>query len=337
MSTFELRSTQSYATVRTIVPGTALALAIAIAAVALQRTLDVRLLNPMLVAIVVGVLIRLVMGSSLVSPAGLAFAARPILRAGIILLGLQVTLAELGSLGVGAFVAASITLAATYAAMVLVGRAMGLPAQLTKLIAAGTAVCGASAVVAVNSVIRAKEEDVGYAVASVTLFGTFAMIVLPLIAVASGIDPVVYGVWAGASIHEVAQVAAAAFQLGPEAGQAGTITKLIRVVLLAPLVIAIAFSLRRGVGADSPSVAFPWFVFGFIALVGINSAVELPEILRSIGALATTIFLSAGLAAMGLAMDLGQLKRSGIAPLFLGALGCLFILGFGYCAVILLL
>lgn len=277
MTTASRRKSQNPLTVSDIWPGLLIALSIAAGAVVLRQVSGHALLSPMLVSVVAGVLLRLVLGPNGLPRAGLAIASRPVLRAGIVLLGLQVTLAEIASLGGAAFAVAALSLVATYLTVVLAGHLLGVPRSLAQLIAAGTAVCGASAVVAANSVARGSDAEVGYAVASVTLFGTLAMLALPLLAGLLGLDPVAYGIWTGASIHEVAQVTAAAFQLGPEAGQVGTITKLIRVMLLAPLVMFMALMARGTVvaGSATDGVQFPWFVMGFIALAAVNGVIKI--------------------------------------------------------------
>src|SRR5690606_10160644 len=122
-----------------------------------------------------------------------------------------------------------------------IARLIGVEAPLAELIAVGTSVCGASAIVATNTVTRGSEEDAAYAIACITLFGTLAMLTLPLAARLLALEPASYGLWAGSTTHEVAQAIAAAFQGGDEAGQLGTIAKLGRVVMLAPLILALGF------------------------------------------------------------------------------------------------
>lgn len=320
-------------------PGLLTAFCIAIGAMSLRQTTGIALLSPMLVSVVVGVALRMMLKPGALPRAGLAIATRPVLRTGIVLLGFQVTLADIVSLGGGAFFVAALTLVATYIVVTIAGSLWGIARPLSQLIAAGTAVCGASAVVAANSVARGSDADVAYAVASVTLFGTLAMLALPLLAGPLGLDPVAYGIWTGAGVHEVAQVTAAAFQLGPDAGQVGTITKLIRVMLLAPLVLSMALMVRgAGVaGPLTPAVQFPWFVVGFVALAGVNGLIDLSESVLSIAGFVATLFMSVGLAAIGLAMNLRDLRSRGLVPLGLGAFGCVFVLSFALGAVNVLL
>src|SRR5690606_19143770 len=143
---------------------------------------------------------------------------------------------------------------------------LGVDRKLSELIAAGTSICGASAVIATNTVTKAPDEDVAYAVACVTIFGSIAMFTYPLLPGLLGLDPQAFGLWAGASIHEIAQVVAAAFQGGEQAGQFGTIAKLSRVMFLAPMVIGLGILSVRSAADDAAkgrsNVAIPWFVIG---------------------------------------------------------------------------
>ena len=316
-------------------PGLALAGSIAAGALVLRQLSGIAVLSPMILSVLAG----LAIGSLWRVPPrlvpGLALATRPVLRAGIVLLGFQITLGQIGALGPAAFAVSALTLLATFLAVRLAGRALGMAGPLTDLIAAGTAVCGASAVIAANPVARGSDEDVAYAVACVTIFGTLAMLAAPLLAGPLGLAGASYGIWTGASIHEVAQVTAAAFQLGDAAGQAGTVAKLIRVMLLAPLVLGMALALR-GRAQGGVSVPVPWFVFGFVTAMLINSATPLPDALREGLALLAGLLLATGLAAMGLMTDPRRLWARGARPLLLGAFGWVFAAGFAWAAVIFL-
>ncbi|WP_051776536.1 YeiH family protein [Pseudorhizobium pelagicum] len=303
---------------------------IAVAALGFRTLTEWLWLSPLILSIVIGMVIGNVVKLPAAAAPGIAFAMRRLLRLGIILLGLQVTLGQILSLGFGGLVAVTATLVATFLAIRFVGRAMGVDPALTDLIAAGTSVCGASAVIAANTVAGGRDEQVAYAVACVTIFGSVSMLLFPLLAAPLALDPQAYGVWTGSTIHEVAQVVAAAFQGGDVAGQSGTIAKLARVMLLAPLVMAMAYAARRSQGGgSSASSPMPWFVFGFLAMVLINSSIDLPAVAHEAGALLSSFLLSMGLAAMGLHTTLGRLKVQGARPLALGAFGWLFISLFG--------
>ena len=309
-----------------IVPGVALAASIAAAAIAAQWFLDIDALSPLMLAMVLGILIRNTLGLPASAVGGVKFSLRRILRFAIVLLGFQLSLAQVAAIGVTGFGAVTLTLIASFVAIRMVGRMLGVDHALATLIAVGTSVCGASAVVAANTVVRGKDEDAAYAIACVTVFGSLSLVLFPYLAQWLDMGSAHYGLWVGASVHEVAQVTGAAFQGGPEAGQLGTVAKLTRVALLAPLILVLGALAARG-GSDTSKAAapLPWFVFGFIAAVAANSFLPIPAPLLDMTASGTTILLTIALAAMGLETDIRKLWEKGIRPFALGAFGWLFI------------
>jgi len=315
-------------------PGVLLASAVAGAAFAVRLLPGMTAFSPMILSIVIGIAYHNVVGTAAWAKAGVAFSLRRVLRVAIILLGLQLTssqLIEIGGRGLGIIAA---TLLATFAFTVGMGKLLGVEPKLAQLIAAGTSICGASAVIATNTVTDAHDEDVAYAVACVTVFGSVAMFAYPLLPHLLHLDPHAFGLWAGASIHEIAQVVAVAFQDGQQAGEFGTIAKLSRIMLLAPMVIGIGLMAARdakrktGSRPSSARPPTPWFVLGFVALVGVNSLVTIPADARAWIVAATTFLLSVALAAMGLETDIGKLTAKGFRPALLGAFAFLFIAGF---------
>jgi uncharacterized integral membrane protein (TIGR00698 family) len=304
---------------------------IASAALAVRSLTGWIALSPLILSILIGIAIRATVAIPATAKPGLGFSVRHILRLGIILLGFQVTAMQILSLGGSAIVVVALTLVATFLAIRLAGRVLGVDPALTDLIAAGTSVCGASAVIAANAAVRGKQEHVAYAVACVTLFGSVSMLLYPLLAQHLGLNPRAYGLWAGTTIHEVAQVVAAAFQGGDVAGEFGTISKLARVVMLAPLVMTLAVCLRSGASAPrQAAVPMPWFVLGFVVTMLVNSAASVPLEVSHTLAAGTNFLLATALAAMGLQTDLRRLQQEGWRPLALGAFGWLFISAFGY-------
>src|ERR1700737_746092 len=311
-------------------PGLFLTSIVAGTAVAIRLLPGMANFSPMILSMIIGIAFHNIVGTAAWAKQGVTFSLRRLLRIAIILLGLQLTssqVIELGDRGLGIIAA---TVLATFAFTVWIGKLLGVEPKLAQLIAAGTSICGASAVIATNTVTNADDEDVAYSVACVTVFGSAAMFVYPLLPGLLHLDPRGFGLWAGASIHEIAQVVAVAFQDGQKAGEFGTIAKLSRVMFLAPMVIAIGLLAARGAkggksaGASSARPPVPWFVLGFVALVGINSVVTIPAGARAWIIAATTFLLSIALAAMGLETSIGKLAAKGFRPALLGAFAFLF-------------
>lgn len=324
--------------VRGVWPGLFLTFALAALAFAVRRLPGLGSFSPMIIAIVLGIAFHNLVGTPARAHAGIAFSLRRFLRLAIVLLGLQLTFLQVIEVGGRGLVVIVVSLVATFLFTTWAGNVMGVDRKLSQLIASGTSICGASAVIATNIVTHADEEDVAYAVACVTVFGSIAMVVYPLFPAVLGLEPRIYGLWAGASIHEIAQVVAAAFQDGQQAGEVGTVAKLSRVVLLAPMVLAIGLvsSLRaaepkpHGETATLGRIPIPWFVLGFIALIGVNSVVTVPPDARAWLATLTTFLLTVALAGMGLVTDLRKLTARGHRPMLLGLLASLFIAGLSF-------
>ena len=324
-----------------VFPGLFLAGLIAALAFGLRHLPGVHQISPLILAILIGMAFHNLIGTPAIAKAGVAFSLKRILRTGIVLLGLQLTVQQViavGGLGVALIIA---TLLATFAFTTWLGRVLKVDARLTQLIASGSSICGASAVIATNTVTRAHDEDVAYAVACVTIFGSLSMILMPVIAGLFNMGPQAYGLWTGASIHEVARVVAAAYARGQEAGEFGTIAKLTRVMMLAPVVLGLGFLAARkrlsaGGAANRAETPLPWFVFGFVAMVGLASTGWVPEATAPYTSGITQFLLAMALAAMGLETDMRKLAAAGIRPALLGAGARVFISVFSLGLVLLL-
>jgi uncharacterized integral membrane protein (TIGR00698 family) len=318
-----------------ILPGVLLTSMVTGTAFAVRQLPGMGMFSPMILSMIIGIAFHNIVGTAAWAKAGVTFSLRRLLRGAIILLGLQMTASqviEIGGRGLGIIAA---TLLATFVFTVWMGKLLGVEPKLAQLIAAGTSICGASAVIATNTVTNAHDEDVAYAVACVTVFGSVAMFTYPLLPGLLHLDPHAFGLWSGASIHEIAQVVAVAFQDGQKAGEFGTIAKLSRVMLLAPMVIAIGLMGARATkhgksdaGTSPARPPVPWFVLGFVTLVGVNSLITIPADAKAWMVAATTFLLSIALAAMGLETNIGKMTAKGFRPALLGAVAFLFIAGF---------
>jgi uncharacterized integral membrane protein (TIGR00698 family) len=312
-------------------PGLVLVGFVTVTAFGLRLLPGAAIFSPMILAILAGILFHNIVGTPHAAKAGVTFAMRRLLRLAIILLGLQLTAVQIAAVGYSGIVVIVLTLAASFLFTTWLGRLLGVEHKLAQLIAAGTSICGASAVIATNTVTNAHDEDVAYAVACVTLFGSVAMFAYPLLPALLHLDARAFGLWSGASIHEIAQVIAAAFQAGKQAGEFGTIAKLTRVAMLAPVVMLLAFLARSSAArhhARKTSAPMPWFVLGFVALVALNSVITIPIEVKGPLVTTTTFLLSMALAAMGLDTDIRKLRARGLRPLLLGAAAFLFIASF---------
>ncbi len=313
-----------------VLPGLFLSIFIAGLAYGVHLMPGFGLFSPLVLAIMIGMAFHNLVGTPQQAKAGIKFSLKRILRAGIVLLGLQLTLSQVVAVGGAGLAIIALTLVSTFMFTLWLGRVLKVDRKLTELIAAGTSICGASAVLAANAVTRGKDEDVAYAVACVTVFGTLSMLIYPMAAGVLAMSSHQFGLWAGSSIHEVAQVIAAAYQRGEEAGNFGTIAKLTRVMMLAPTVLALEyFTIRRrgdaSGSAEKAVPAIPWFVIGFIAMVGLASTGWLPERVIAPAGMFTRFLLAVALAAMGLETDVRKLAGEGLRPAFLGAGAWIFI------------
>jgi len=308
----------------TLPPGIGLAALIGALSFGLHDLPHMGAVSPAILATVIGMILAHTFRMPAVAEAGVSFSAKTLLRLAVALLGLQVSIGQVISVGLPGFLIIAAGLVFSFTVIRFVGVRLGVPPRLAELIAAGTSICGASAVAATNTVTDAPDEDVAYAIAMVTLFGTAAMLLLPVADHLLHMDARHYGLWAGASIHEVAQVVGATTQVGEEATRTGAIAKLTRIMLLAPLVMALRFRRPKG-EATQTGVGVPLFVIGFVVLMGLNSVVTLPHEVAVISAQVSGFLLAMALGAMGLKTHIGALKVKGWAPLMLGAFGALFI------------
>jgi uncharacterized integral membrane protein (TIGR00698 family) len=320
---------------KAVVPGLLLTSGLALLATSLKKIPSLSFLSALILAILLGILVRNTIGLPQIFQPGITFSLKRILRLAIILLGLQLSLPQViavGPVGLGIVI---VTLVSTFIFTCWFGRQLGVNNKLTKLIAAGTSICGASAVVATNSVVESKDEDVAYAVAIVTVFGTISMLLYPLLPALLNLNSQEFGIWCGVSIHEVAQVVAAAFQDGQTSGEIATIAKLSRVIFLAPIVLILGLLSTRisdkSKQVNLSKLPIPWFVFGFIALIVLNSLNIFPNGVKSMVIEGNRFLLTIAMAGMGLETSLKKIKETGIKPLYLGAVSWIFIsvLSFG--------
>ncbi|MGH6786991.1 MAG: YeiH family protein [Novosphingobium sp.] len=239
--------------------------------------------------ILLGLLVGLSLNFIAVNPAthaGLDFASRTCLRFGIVVLGFQVTLAQIGALGVLPFAALLVVMAVTFAAGIAGARLVGQSPYAGVLAGGATAICGASAALALYGVIgkeRLSQAQFALTLVGISLASAFAMTVYPILAGYLDLGDREAGFLIGASIHDVAQAIGGGYAFSDAAGANATIVKLARVALLAPLVALVSVAIRPAEGAAQPvwrRLALPWFILAFLAVLAFNSALAVPEPLR---------------------------------------------------------
>ena len=266
---------------------------------------------------------------------GVTWATKKLLRLGVVLLGLQLAIPDVLHLGWQTLVVVVCTVLATFFGTQWLGRKFGMSRTGALLTATGLSICGASAVAAMDEVAHGDEHETATAVALVTIFGSLAIVVLPLLRAPLHLSLEMFGAWSGASVHEVAQVVATAGAAGPAAVGPAVLVKLSRVVLLAPMVIGAGLLRRRQArsAAETPTKLppiVPLFVVGFLVAVAIRSTGLLPTPFLDTAKTTTTLLLCAALFGLGTGVNLRSLIRTGGRALAVGALSMILIAAISY-------
>lgn len=283
------------------------------AVISLKLSSVIPLIGPLLWALIIGIIVanspEPISGRLRTTGGGVQM----MLRLGVAMIGLKLSLYDLLALGLPGLIVIVATVTATYVGTLWLGRILRLESGLVQLIAGGFAICGAAAIVAINETVRANRRDVGLALALVTLFGSLMIILIPASSRALGLSTEQAAIWAGASIHEVAQVVAAASLIGTAALAPATTIKLGRVLMLAPVV---AFAGRSRSDARRSPSPLPWFVAAFLVAVVIATAGVLPPTVLRVTDLITVLLLAAGMFGLGTGIavkDLWPIPKSALA------------------------
>lgn len=283
---------------------------------------------------------------SVADGSGVDFSKQWLLRFGIVLYGWRLTFSDIATVGVPGIAIDALVLTSTFSlAWILGSRVLGLDRKTAMLIGAGSAICGAAAVMAAAPVVRGRTAQVAVAISTVVLFGTLSMFLYPVLYALAGqhslpaFSPMIYGVYAGSTIHEVAQVVVAGHAVSDAAANAAVITKMVRVMMLAPFLIILSACLPVA-GRDENEVlhtakacsrrsVIPWFALGFTAVIGLNSLLSLPPPIVRHVIMFDDFILAMSMAGLGLTTRFGALVRTGIRPLALATLLCTWLIGGG--------
>ncbi|MBE0442533.1 MAG: YeiH family protein [Psychrobacter sp.] len=265
---------------------------------------------------------------------GVTFAKGQILRLAIIFYGFKLTLTQVSSVGMPAIMTDALVLTSTFLITYWLGtKWLKVDKQTTLLIGAGASICGAAAVIAAEPVVKAEAHKVTIAVATVVVFGTIAMLLYPFLYHLGWLQPWLnaqqYGIYTGSSIHEVAQVVVAGNAVSTEVGDTAVVTKMIRVMMLAPFLLVLSFALTKGSNdqGNKPSVMsriqqvkVPWFAFVFILVVVLHTWVPMSAEFERNMVMLDDVLLTMAMFALGLTTHLGAIKQAGVKPLILGAI-----------------
>lgn len=324
-----------------LLPGLALSGALAATGIALGHIgwLQDHGFSALTLAIVLGMLVGntvypLVPRLAAASGAGVNVSKQNLLRLGVVLYGLRLTVQDIGHVGIAGVAIDALVLGSTFALACFIGtRWLGLDRKTAMLIGAGSSICGAAAVMAAEPVVKARAEQVTVAVATVVVFGTLAIFLYPALfelnqhwaLIPGGANG--FGIYAGSTIHEVAQVVAAARSVGPDAANSAVIAKMVRVMMLAPFLVMLSAWLARddkrhahtsaATGQAPGKLAVPWFAFGFVAVVLFNSLQWLPASVVAETTEIDTALLAMAMAALGLSTHIGAIRKAGAKPLLL--------------------
>ncbi len=300
--------------------------------------------SPLIVGIILGMLYANSLRNHLPETwvPGIQFCTKQVLRTGIVLYGFKLTFQSVVAIGLPAIFIDVIIVTATILLGILFGKWLKMDKDLALLTATGSAICGAAAVLGAEPVVKSEPHKTAVAVSTVVIFGTLSMFLYPAL-FRAGIIPLTpeeMGIYTGSTLHEVAHVVGAGNAMGKEISDAAIIVKMIRVMMLAPVLVVMSFALARAAvraankGSDTAirrgKITIPWFAFGFLAVIGFNSLNLLPAPVVSGINNFDTFLLTMAMTALGAETSIEKFKRAGAKPFLLAALLYLWLLGGGY-------
>ncbi len=310
-----------------LVLGILICFALAGVSVLLERVIPGDLLGASIIALFAGTLINSFFHPDWMKPA-LKFASKKILKFAIILLGASLSISVIVSVGKMTFFVMIFTFLMCFGGGYFVRRIFKLNWKLSNLISAGTGICGGSAVAAIAPVIDAEDKDVAFAMSSTFLFDMVMVALYPIMGRLLGLSDIAYGIWAGTSVNDTSSVVASGYAFSEAAGDFATMVKLTRTVAIIPTVLVFAMigirMKKKEMQAQSEGQKvnilkiIPWFILGFLALAGLNSAGVIPANISATIKTASKFLMVTSLGAIGLSTSLTDFKKAGLAPMFYG-------------------
>ncbi|QGP90974.1 hypothetical protein MGLY_02960 [Neomoorella glycerini] len=308
-----------------LIQGVGLTIMLALVARQLATLPILNIMGSMVLAILLGIAWRSLMAVPATAEVGINYASKKILRYGIILMGLRLDIPKIIAAGPRVIILDALAIFLAMVVITFLGQKVGLNKKLATLIAAGTGICGAAAIAAVAPVVRSRDDETAVAVAIIALLGTLFTIIYTLLYPVINLTPYQYGLFSGSSLHELAHVIAAAQAGGSASTDIAILVKLGRVALLVPvaLLLGIIFAPRNktGAGWNWRQLQVPWFIFGFLALSGLNTMAILPVSLTATLIQGGVFLLTMAMAGLGLNVSLEMIKRVGTRGLVTGLVG----------------
>lgn len=296
-------------------------LIIAIVSYFLSKVPMLNYLGPLAIAILIAVIIRNTLPYPQKWKTGIDFAAKKILRFAIILYGIRLNIAVVAHEGLPLIARAAGVIVGAILLTIIIGKLLKVEDNLMMLLAFGTGICGAAAIAAVSPILKAKEEDTAMAVGMIALMGTIFSLLYPAVGSLLHLAPAVYGYWSGFSLHEIAHAALAGAAYGDESLTPALLSKLSRVLLLFPVTLVLVGFLKFKKGGTGQKASFPYFLLGFLAVSAIGTwgtqqgflSASVEDAIAQTG----TFFLAVAMAALGMSVDLKELKSRALKPLLM--------------------
>ncbi|MEN1986759.1 YeiH family protein [Paenibacillus hubeiensis] len=321
--------------------GIGLTLSLALAAKYAAGFPFLSIMGQLVLAILFGMLWRMVMGVPQRIANGISFSAKKLLRYGIILLGMRLNMRDIVHAGPKVALISILNITITICAVYGIAKLFKVEKRLGLLTACGTAICGAAAVVAISPQMKAKDEETAIAAAAVAILGTIFTLGYTLLYPMLHLSPSGYGIFAGATLHEIAHAIAAAEPVGKEAVDLAVIVKLTRVAMLVPVALLIGFWTHRKEGCKHAetgvpdkkgwkSIPIPWFIFGFLAMSAVNTLQIIPAAAANQIVFAAYLLIAMAMAGLGLNVDTGTFRRMGLNALAAGFIGSVLLAFMGY-------
>ena len=309
-------------------PGFLVALVIALCARWLEALLPVHLIGASVIALFLGMFLNTRLDLALLRP-GLKFTSKKVLKIAIILLGASLNMATILTVGRLSLSVMCFTLLTCFGGGYFVGKFFGLNWKMSNLISAGTGICGGSAIAAIAPVIDAEDTDIAFAMSATFLFDMAMIVLFPIMGRAMGLSDMAYGLWSGTAVNDTSSVVAAGYAFSEAAGDFATMVKLTRTLAIIPTVLTFAclnVHLKKkaahsnsAAGADVSILSlFPWFILGFLALAGLNSAGFISPALSQTAKEISKFLMVAALAAIGLNTSYKEMRKAGPAPMLHG-------------------